>query len=131
MRVQYWFCFLFVGFILNLSCKDKANGGRSTEFYVDPDWIEVHFTKDMQTEKLVEIRDRLVGLGVLVKFLVIQRDSNKMISNFQIEVQDGKGSIAHSRTEFLDNIPYGIRINRKDPSGEGFKVGPLYLKRPE
>lgn len=85
----------------------------------------------MSTEELVSIRDKLVPYGVIVKYLVIQRDSLKNISLFQIEVQDGKGKIARSRTEFLDEIPYGIRIHRGDPSDDGFKVGPLYEKRPQ
>ncbi len=131
MRLLFGVCLLFTSVILCEACKDGGSAGNNAEFYVDPDWIEVHFTKDMKTEKLVEIRERLVSLGVLVKYLVIQRDSNKLITNFQIEVQNGKGSIAHSRTEFLDNIPYGIRINRKNPEEGGFKVGPLYEKRPQ
>ncbi|HEX5624754.1 MAG TPA: hypothetical protein VFX48_01955, partial [Saprospiraceae bacterium] len=72
-----------------------------------------------------------VALGVIVKYLTIQRDSNKNISMLQSEVHDGKGKIARSRTEFLDEIPYGIRIKRDDRSDEGFKVGPLYTRRPE
>ena len=85
----------------------------------------------MPTEQLVDIRDRLLPYGVIVKYLTIQRDDAKNISMFQIEVQDGKGKIARSRTEFLDEIPYGIRIHRGDLSDEGFKVGPLYEKRPQ
>lgn len=54
-----------------------------------------------------------------------------MISMFRIEVHNGKGSIARSSTEFLDEIPYGIRIKRDDNTNEGFKVGPLYEKRPQ
>ncbi len=119
--------------ILNIgwcvSCKHKS---QRAEFFVDPSWIEVHFRKEMKTEELVDIRDRLVPLGVIVKFLTIQRDSvSNNITKFRIEVHDGKGKIARSTTEFLDEIPYGVRIHRGDPSDEGFKVGPLYTKRPE
>lgn len=125
--MRFWYClsFLILGL---LSCKLKEN---QTYFYVDGSWIEVHFKKSMPTEELVDIRDRLLPYGVIVKYLVIQRDSSKNISTFQIEVQDGKGKIARSRTEFLDEIPYGIRIHRGDLSDEGFKVGPLYEKRPQ
>lgn len=100
-------------------------------FYVDQSWIEVHFKKNMSTKELVDIRERLAPFGVILNYVVIQRDSAKNISLLQIDVQDGKGKIARSRTEFLDEIPYGIRIHRGDPSDEGFKVGPLYTKRPE
>ena len=100
-------------------------------FYVDQNWIEAHFDKSMSTQELVDIRDRLAPLGVIVSYLTIQRDSAKNITLFQMDVQDGKGKIARTRTEFLDNIPYGIRIHRNDPSDEGFKAGPLYTKRPE
>ncbi|MBK8484249.1 MAG: hypothetical protein IPL31_07910 [Saprospiraceae bacterium] len=110
------------------ACKPNEN---QTTFYVDPDWIEVHFHKNMKTEELVDIRDRLVPMGVILKYLIIQRDSSKVINMLQIEVQDGKGKLARSRTEFLDEIPYGIRINRKDYTDEGFKIGPLYSKRPK
>lgn len=125
--MRSWYCLLFLIFGL-VSCKVKEN---QTYFYVDESWIEVHFKKSMPTEQLVDIRDRLLPYGVIVKYLTIQRDSLKNISIFQIEVQDGKGKIARSRTEFLDEIPYGIRIHRGDLSDEGFKVGPLYEKRPQ
>jgi len=125
--MRSWYCLLYI--IVGLvSCKVKEN---QTYFYVDESWIEVHFKKSMPTEQLVDIRDRLLPYGVIVKYLTIQRDSLKNISMFQIEVQDGKGKIARSRTEFLDEIPYGIRIHRGDLSDEGFKVGPLYEKRPQ
>lgn len=131
--ICYTLCVLFgLGFI---ACQSDSKKGQtkdfSNEFYVDRDWIEVHFDKRMPTEKLVEIRERLAQLGVGLKYLTIQRDSNKVMTNFQIEVHDGKGSIARSRTEFLDEIPYGIRIKRTEPSSDQFKVGPLYQKRPQ
>jgi len=125
--MRSWYCLLYI--IVGLvSCKVKEN---QTYFYVDESWIEVHFKKSIPTEQLVDIRDRLLPYGVIVKYLTIQRDSLKNISMFQIEVQDGKGKIARSRTEFLDEISYGIRIHRGDSSDEGFKVGPLYEKRPQ
>ncbi|HRG69398.1 MAG TPA: hypothetical protein PLS73_11145 [Saprospiraceae bacterium] len=125
MRIQFYF--LLFAFVI-FSCKVKEN---QSYYFVDESWIEVHFKRSMSTEELVSIRDKLVPYGVIVKYLVIQRDSLKNISLFQIEVQDGKGKIARSRTEFLDEIPYGIRIHRGDPSDDGFKVGPLYEKRPQ
>lgn len=125
MRIQFYF--LFIAFVI-FSCKVKEN---QSLYFVDESWIEVHFKRTMPTEELVSIRDKLVPYGVIVKYLVIQRDSLKNISLFQIEVHDGKGKIARSRTEFLDEIPYGIRIHRGDPSDDGFKVGPLYEKRPQ
>ncbi|MBL7820781.1 MAG: hypothetical protein JNL65_09195 [Saprospiraceae bacterium] len=125
MRIQFYF--LLFAFVI-FSCKVKEN---QSYYFVDESWIEVHFKRSMSTEELVSIRDKLVPYGVIVKYLVIQRDSSKNISLFQIEVQDGKGKIARSRTEFLDEIPYGIRIHRGDPSDDGFKVGPLYEKRPQ
>ena len=125
MRIQFYF--LLFAFVI-FSCKVEEN---QSYYFVDESWIEVHFKRSMSTEELVSIRDKLVPYGVIVKYLVIQRDSLKNISLFQIEVQDGKGKIARSRTEFLDEIPYGIRIHRGDPSDDGFKVGPLYEKRPQ
>lgn len=128
-------CFAFVGLVC--ACQSPQNSNSSgkeishEDFYVDKQWIEVHFDKSMPTEKLVEIRERLNQLGVTLRYLIIQRDSTKKITNLQIEVHNGKGSIARSRTEFLDEIPYGIRIKREDPSTDAFKVGPLYEKRPE
>jgi hypothetical protein len=98
-------------------------------FFVDQNWIEVHFKKYMSTKELVDIRERLRPLGVILNYVTIQRDSNKNLTLLQIDVQDGKGKIARSRTEFLDEIPYGIRIHRNDYTDEGFKVGPLYTKR--
>lgn len=128
-------CFLFMGILLgcksNESAQPSTNGIKEDEFYVDRKWIEVHFRKNMPTEKLVQIRERLDQLGVTLRYLIIQRDSAKNLTNFQIEVHNGKGSIARSRTEFLDEIPYGIRIRREDNSAESFKVGPLYEKRPQ
>lgn len=111
-----------------LSCKQEQ---KPAMFYIDQQWIEVHFRKNMTTKELVDIRDRLMPLGVIVNYLTIKRDSLQNITLFQIDVQDGKGKIARSRTEFLDEIPYGIRIHRGDISDEGFKVGHLYTKRPE
>ena len=120
---------LLIVLLIFLNCKAKEEV--QSDFYVDQNWIEVHFKKNMTTKNLVDIRDRLAPLGVGLKFLTIKRDSSKNIVMFQIEVHDGKGKIARSRTEFLDEIPYGIRINRKDDTDEGFKVGPLYTKRPQ
>lgn len=113
-----------------ISC-DNRSGASEAEFYVDKDWIEVHFLKSMPTEKLTEIRERLIQYGVILNYITIQRDSNKLISTLRIDVQNGKGSIARSTTEFLDEIPFGIRIKRDDNTNEGFKVGPLYEKRPQ
>ncbi|MBK8955563.1 MAG: hypothetical protein IPM34_08410 [Saprospiraceae bacterium] len=132
-KIAYFLAALFV--LGLLACRTDPKGGQKKsfkdEFYIDKDWIEVHFDKAMPTEKLVEIRERLAGVGIVLKYLNIQRDSNKHMTNFQIEVHDGKGSIARSRTEFLDEIPYGIRIKRTEPSNDQFKVGPLYQKRPQ
>lgn len=113
--------------VLYINCIDKD---KDAEFYIDKNWIEVHFLKTMPTEKLVEIRERLIQYGVILNYITIQRDSSNLISLFRIEVHNGKGSIARSSTEFLDEIPYGIRIKRDDNTNEGFKVGPLYEKRP-
>jgi hypothetical protein len=125
--MKFWrLVFLFLAFVC--ACKSKQE---QAMFYVDQSWIEVHFKKYMSTKELVDIRERLAPFGVILNYVVIQRDSAKNISLLQIDVQDGKGKIARSRTEFLDEIPYGIRIHRGDPSDEGFKVGPLYTKRPE
>lgn len=125
--MKFWnFSILFITIVC--SCKPKQE---QAMFYVDQSWIEVHFKKNMSTKELVDIRERLAPFGVILNYVVIQRDSAKNISLLQIDVQDGKGKIARSRTEFLDEIPYGIRIHRGDPSDEGFKVGPLYTKRPE
>jgi hypothetical protein len=85
----------------------------------------------MPTEKLVELRERLSQYGIQLKYLAIQRDTLKNITKFQIEVHDGRGSIARSTTEFLDEIPYGIRVKRDDPTSAHFKVGPLYKRRGE
>ncbi len=125
--MKFWnLAILFIAIVC--SCKPKQE---QAMFYVDKSWIEVHFKKNMSTKELVDIRERLAPFGVILNYVVIQRDSAKNISLLQIDVQDGKGKIARSRTEFLDEIPYGIRIHRGDPSDEGFKVGPLYTKRPE
>lgn len=128
-------CAILILLSVMLACKSDSNNAKpkefKDEFYIDRDWIEVHFDKRMPTEKLVEIRERLSQLGIGLKYLTIQRDSQKVMTNFQIEVHDGKGSIARSRTEFLDEIPYGIRIKRTEPSTGQFKVGPLYEKRPK
>lgn len=117
--------------LLSIVYSNCLNTDKQAEFYVDKNWIEVHFLKTMPTEKLVEIRERLVQYGVILNYITIQRDSSNMISMFRIEVHNGKGSIARSSTEFLDEIPYGIRIKRDDNTNEGFKVGPLYEKRPQ
>lgn len=117
--------------LLSIVYSNCLNTDKQAEFYVDKNWIEVHFLKTMPTEKLVEIRERLVQYGVILNYITIQRDSSNMISMFRIEVHNGKGSIARSSTEFLDEIPYGIRIKRDDHTNEGFKVGPLYEKRPQ
>ncbi|MBK9107943.1 MAG: hypothetical protein IPM92_06055 [Saprospiraceae bacterium] len=123
----------FLGLLLACQSDTKSSNSKefADEFYVDKNWIEVHFDKAMPSEKLVEIRERLAQLGIGLKYLIIQRDSQKIMTNFQIEVHDGKGSIARSRTEFLDEIPYGIRIKRTEPTSGEFKVGPLYEKRPQ
>lgn len=111
------------------ACQTKQD---DSMFYVDQSWIEVHFKRTMSTKDLVDIRDRLAPMGVSVNYSIIQRDSSsKKITLLQMEVADGKGKFARSRTEFLDEIPYGIRIHRGDLSDEGFKVGPLYSKRPQ
>lgn len=117
--------------LLSIVYSNCLNTDKQAEFYVDKNWIEVHFLKTMPTEKLVEIRERLVQYGVILNYITIQRDSSNMISMFRIEVHNGKGSIARSSTEFLDEIPYGIRIKRDDNTNEGFKIGPLYEKRPQ
>lgn len=121
--------FLLVFSITGLLCcksdKEKAM------FHIDLNWIEAHFKKDMTTKQLVDIRERLAPLGVVVKYLKLQRDTANNITLFQIEVHSGKGKLARSTTEFLDEIPYGIRIHRNETSDEAFKVGPLYTKRPE
>ncbi len=125
--MQGMFCFTLI-IVCLVSCTPDS---KKTMFHIDQNWIEAHYNKDMTTKDLVDIRERLAPLGVIVKYLVIQRDSVGKITRFQIEVQDGKGKLARSTTEFLDEIPYGIRIQRNVRSDEAFKVGPLYTKRPE
>lgn len=125
--MKYWIV-VFIASAFMVGCTQKQD---PSLFYVDQNWIEVHFNKNMSIKQLVDIRERLAPLGVVLKYLTIQQDSTKVITLFQIEVHDGKGKIARSRTEFLDEIPYGIRIQRNDNSDEGFKVGPLYTKRPQ
>lgn len=124
---------LVISAVYVLSCAGNSGNAKSSsdEFYVDKDWIEVHFHRSMPTEKLVELRERLSQYGVQLKYLAIQRDTLKNITKFQIEVHDGRGSIARSTTEFLDEIPYGIRVKRDDPTSAHFKVGPLYKRRGE
>ncbi len=117
---------ILLGFLIACQAKQEQ-----AMFYIDQDWIEVHFKKSMTTKELVDIRERLAPLGVILSYVIIKRDSSNNLSMLQIDVQDGKGKIARSRTEFLDEIPYGIRIHRGDYTDEGFKVGPLYTKRPE
>jgi len=125
--MKYW-SLLIILFGLMVACKSKQEPAM---FYVDQNWIEVHFKKSMTTKELVDIRERLTPLGVILSYVIIKRDSANNLSMLQNDVQDGKGKIARSRTEFLDEIPYGIRIHRGDLTDEGFKVGPLYTKRPE
>jgi hypothetical protein len=124
------FYFLLLLAIGLLNCTNNKNKVQD-DFFIDQNWIEAHFNRNMDTKQLVDIREKLRPLGVLINYSVIQRDSQKRIIMLQMEVQDGKGKFARSRTEFLDEIPYGIRIHRNDYSDEGFKVGPLYTKRPE
>jgi hypothetical protein len=119
------FCLPLIGMYACTPDKDKA------EFHVDQNWIEVHFLKNMSSEQLVNIRDRLAALGIEIKYRIIQRDHSKNITKLQIEVFDGKTKLARATTEFLDEIPFGIRIQRNVDSDEAFKVGPLYTKRPK
>lgn len=125
--MKYWIPLIVFSCIVIMCGKKKE----PAMFFIDQNWIEVHFKKEMSTKELVDIRERLRPLGVILTYIIIQRDSAKNISLFQIDVQDGKGKIARSKTEFLDEIPYGIRIHRNDYTDEGFKVGPLYTKRPQ
>lgn len=58
--------------LLSIVYSNCLNTDKQAEFYVDKNWIEVHFLKTMPTEKLVEIRERLVQYGVILNYITIK-----------------------------------------------------------